>query len=128
MEILDRSDVIVNIEPTHPRTGLSAYLAHTLVTSGGYRYLRISVEAQETSLRLVTVLGHELQHAVEVAQAPDVRDAESLVRMFKASRLNFGCASSRGECYETKAAQEIETAVLNELKGSRVTSSRGRVN
>ena len=128
VDVLDQSDVIVYVDPKQTRTGLSAYLAHNLIASGGYRYVHIALEAQGATVRLIALLAHELQHAVEVAQAPDVRDAESLVRMFERSTLKFGCASGAGECYETKAAKDIEAAVLSELKASRLARPKGMAN
>jgi hypothetical protein len=66
--------------------------------------------------RLVAILAHELQHAVEVVHAPEVRDPESLERMFSRLAIPHGCPS---RCYETKASIEVEDAVRDELKAAR---------
>jgi hypothetical protein len=63
---------------------------------------------------LVAPLAHELQHALEVAQAPEARDAESVEKLFDRSAMPFGCSSTT--CYETPASKDVEDAVRNELK------------
>lgn len=113
VDILNESDVIVYVERKRERQALGGYLAHNIVTRGEYRYLRIGVETQGAERRLVSLLGHELQHAVEVAQSPDVRDAESLERMFSRLALKFGCGGTT--CSETQAAKDIEHIVSEEF-------------
>jgi hypothetical protein len=116
LKTLDESDVIVYVKPKLTRPGLNAYLAHNIVASGGYRYLRIAVELRGAWRHLVASLGHELQHAVEVARAPTVRDDAGLVQMFERSNLKFGCQAGAGECYETKAAKDVEATILEEVQ------------
>jgi hypothetical protein len=114
---LNESDVIVYVEPKRTRQALGGYLAHNIVAQGEYRYLHIVVEISGSQRRLVSLLAHELQHAVEVAQTPDARDAESLERMFSRLAIKFGCGGTT--CYETQAAKDVEYTVLEELKGAR---------
>jgi hypothetical protein len=110
--ILNGSDVIVYVEPKQMRPALGGYLAHDIVAAGGIRYLHILVETQGSRRRLVSLLAHELQHAVEVAQAPEVRDPMSLERLF--SRLAVpGCGNT--SCYETQAAKDVEYTVNEEF-------------
>jgi hypothetical protein len=111
---LDASDVIVYIEPKRSRQALGGYLAHNIVAQGHYRYLHIAVETAGSRHRLVSLLAHELEHAVEVAQTPDARDAESLARMFSRLAVAFGCGGTT--CYETQAAKDVEYTVGEELK------------
>jgi hypothetical protein len=114
---LNESDVIVYVDPKLTRQALGGYLAHNIVAQGDYRYLHIAVETQGAERRLVSLLAHELQHAIEVAQTPDARDAESLERMFVQLAVKFGCGGTT--CYETQAAKDIERIVLKELKSPR---------
>ena len=78
---LDASDVIVYIEPKTTRQALGGYLAHNITVAGAYRYLHVAIETTGAKDRLIPLLAHELQHAVEVAQAPEAVDAESLGRL-----------------------------------------------
>jgi hypothetical protein len=114
---LNASDTIVYIDPKRTRQALGGYLAHNIVAQGEYRYLHVVVEISGSQRRLVSLLAHELQHAVEVAQTPDARDAESLERMFSRLAIKFGCGGTT--CYETQAAKDVEYTVLEELKGAR---------
>jgi hypothetical protein len=118
---LDESDVIVYVEPKLTRQALGGYLAHNIVAQGQYRYLRIAVEMAGPERRLVSLLAHELQHAVEVAHAPDARDAESLERVFSRLAIKFGCGGTT--CFETQAAKDVEYIVNEEL----AASSRSRL-
>ena len=110
---LNESDVIVYIEPKLTHQALGGYLAHNVVAQGNYRYLHIAVQTQGSERRLVSLLAHELQHAVEVAQAPEARDAESLERTFSRLAVMFGCGGTT--CYETQAAKNVEHIVNEEF-------------
>ena len=110
---LDASDVIVYIEPKQHRPSLSGYLSHHIVTVAGIRYLRIYVEMGGAKKRLISLIGHELQHAVEVAQAADARTSADLQRVFDRLRVPLGCHSA--DCYETRAARDVERAIRREL-------------
>jgi hypothetical protein len=115
LETLDASDVIVYVGPRLSRGDLYAYLVHNVVDSGGHRYLRVFVDTSGAWRRLVSSLGHELQHAVEVAQAPEARDTEGLARMFEGASKGARCASDARNCYETKLAIAVGNAVFDEL-------------
>jgi hypothetical protein len=113
---LDESDVIVYIEPKTTRQNLGAYLAHQIISRGGHRYLQIAVPILGSETRLVTLLAHELQHAVEVAQAPEAIDSTSLEQLFDRLAVRFGCDGST--CSETQGAKDVEHAVGEELKAA----------
>jgi hypothetical protein len=110
---LDASDVIVHVEPKQRRPSLSGYLSHNIVTVAGIRYLRIYVEMQNAERQLISLIGHELQHAVEVAQAGDARTSTDLQRVFDRLGVAWGCDA--GGCYETRAARDVERAIRREL-------------
>jgi len=113
IETLNESDVIVYIRLNRNRQALGGYLAHTIVAQGHYRYLSISVETAGSRRRLVSLLAHELQHAVEVAHAPGARDSESLERLFSGLAVKFGCGGT--SCFETQAAKDVERTVNEEF-------------
>jgi hypothetical protein len=60
---------------------------------------------------LIALIGHELRHALEVAQVPDVRDESALVRLYE----RIGQRSVKGHEYDTNAAQDAGRAVRKEL-------------
>jgi len=113
VETLDASDVIVYIGPKFRREALAGYLAHRLTVAGSLRYIKIALDLNGPRDRVVALMAHELQHAVEVAGAPEVRDSQSMVRFFERSDLDGVCGSN---CYETKAAIEVQEAVFTELR------------
>jgi hypothetical protein len=121
---LNHSDVIVYIEPKLTREDLGGFLVHNVAFQGGQRYLRILVDPRGAPGRVVPILAHELQHAVEVAGAPDARDAESLERVFSRLAVKYNCRVAM--CYETQAAKDVERLVRDELSRSgKVTKSDG---
>src|SRR6476660_2942860 len=71
---LDASDVVVYVAARRSRPALGGYLAHHVTVAGEYRYLRVAIDVQGTDNRLIPLLAHELQHALEVAQSPAARD------------------------------------------------------
>ncbi len=113
---LNRSDVIVYVEPKLTRARLARFLKHDLVAQGGYRYLRIEIESGGPEERVLPILAHELQHAVEVAQVPSVRDAQQLTQLFDRLAVTFGC---EGRYSETRAAIHVQDVVSGELKARR---------
>ena len=117
VETLNGSDVIVYVDPKQTRQALGGYLAHNIVSRGGYRYLHIAVDTHGSDRRLVPLLAHELQHAVEVSQHPDALDENSLERLFSRLAITFGCGVTA--CSETQAAKDVEEAVGEELKAVR---------
>lgn len=114
VETLDQSNVIVYVEPKLTRQALGGYLAHNIVSAGGYRYLHVAINVQGADGRLVPLLAHELQHVVEVSQDPEARDTDGLVRLFSRLALAFGCDGST--CSETQAAKDIEATVSTEMR------------
>jgi hypothetical protein len=117
LETLDASDVVVYLLPKQSRKALGGYVSHSMTAGGGYRYIRAAVETQGAEDRLIALCAHELQHAVEIAGASDVRDNETLRRFFQRANVTFACAGE-GECYETQAAEEMERTVLSELRAA----------
>ena len=93
--------------------------------STDYRFLSISLlsedqfatRGQGASVNaLISRLGHELQHVLEVVAAPDVQSQQSLQTLYE--RIGFavhvGVGTSRR--YETFNAQEAEQRVWRELR------------
>jgi hypothetical protein len=110
--ILDASDVIVYLErrpalPLTVRAGLS-YAA----TAGRFRYLRIALNPGNTRAEMLAMIGHELQHAVEIAGAPEVQSKATLERFY----ARIGMAGRSGETWDTRAAQAMGRLVAREIE------------
>ena len=117
VDALNRSDVIVYVEAKTARQALGGYLTHNVTVAGLYRYLHIAIDTHGASGRLVPLLAHELQHAIEVAQDQNARDERTLQQLFERLAINFGCGGTT--CLETQAAKDVEGLVLTELKTAR---------
>jgi hypothetical protein len=106
---LEQSDLIVQIESLHPSARFRGCLRFMTAVEGG-RFVRVSVKVQGWRQRPLPALAHELQHAVEVAQAPEIRDRTSLERAFR--RVGW---ERRHLAFETEAALAVEERVRFEI-------------
>jgi hypothetical protein len=78
------------------------------------RYLRIDVRATLGQHDLLATIAHELQHAVEIAGATDVRDVDSMIGFYR--RIGLSRRAVTG--FETDAARSTEFRVKSELLGA----------
>lgn len=88
-----------------------------ITSSSGMRFLQVSLRPGSTDDEVMATLAHELQHALEVGQAPEVTDDESFRRLFQVigERTCFGLDR---ECYDTAAAMDVGHDVLAEVRRS----------
>ena len=110
---LNKSDVIVYIESGRPMP--TSIVGRLLLAAGpeGTRYLRIQVSGHPGSNDMVALVGHELRHALEVAESPDVRDEAGLIALYE----RIGHPSTGIHQSDTLAAQDTGRRVKAELKG-----------
>lgn len=108
VERLEASNVIVHIESTRQLPLGIGGTTRFVTSRGGYRYLRVAIGV-DLPLRLRSaILGHELQHACEVADS-SADDARGMRELFE----NEGHRA--GEYFETSAAIQTENSVRMEL-------------
>ena len=109
---LEASDVFVYIEPVPALEGpMTAYL--TIVPSqSSCRYVRIEIAEGPAPDELIVLLGHELRHAAEVADARGVVDDVSLEQLYKRIGIRWGRHK-----YETEGAIDAARRVRKELTG-----------
>jgi hypothetical protein len=109
---LNRTDVIVYIESvmTLPKDTLGRL---TMVPRGGteFRYLRVQIRADLSRRDAIALIGHELRHALEIADAAEVRDTTSLVKLYE----RIGHSSIGEHAYDTEAARDTGRVVRREL-------------
>jgi hypothetical protein len=106
---LDDTHVVVYVRLSRCRSGVASCLLFAS-PPGGPRRLLIKVDRFHRSEHELTVLlGHELQHACEVASDPDITDPRSFQRAFE----RRGWKGPAG--FETARAQEIARRVAAEL-------------
>jgi hypothetical protein len=107
---LQRSDVIVYIEDVPRLPGALEGRMMMLPRAHGHRYVRIQIAMRGAPEDAIAVLGHELQHAVEVAEAVEVSDTDALARLYQRIGTRSG-----PHIYDTIAAQETGRNVRREL-------------
>src|SRR6185436_1684498 len=82
-ERLSKSDVIVYVRPdVLSRNANQGHLSF-LSSSGGYRYLVVHLPVGQSKQQQIAMLGHELQHAAVIADAPSVVDSDTLRKEFE---------------------------------------------
>ena len=79
------------------------------------RYVRVQVDCLRPGPELAAIIGHELQHVAEIADAPDVIDQRSFVRLL--NTIGFSRGGGRDDAYETEAALLTEARVVQEMTG-----------
>ena len=111
---LDGSDVIVYVEPECPMSS-RLFGRLTLLGAGGERrYVSVRISCMLTVPQQIAALGHELRHAVEIADAPSVVDDASLAAEYR--RVGFASrVVPSGNGFESRAAVEAAHQVWAEL-------------
>ncbi len=115
---IEDSDVIVYVqmEPTLRKTQLGGMLTWVTATAR-FRYVRVSINPELGFDRAIAVLGHELQHAVEVANAPAIISASSLEAHYRKHGIAMGQLHTSE--WDTEAARVMGDDVRRELAGAR---------
>jgi hypothetical protein len=86
-----------------------------LATVPGRRYLRIAIDRRIGGCRRLAILGHELQHAVEIADAPAATDQDSVAALYTA--IGFRSCSGRDRCFDSRLAIETGQRIWREALG-----------
>jgi hypothetical protein len=120
---LAASDLIVHVlrQPVlHRPSGVTQFIVATPHT----RYVRITLYANDASDPVVALLGHELQHAVEAAEATAVTDQPSYRALYR-DIGHASCGPPRW-CFDTAEAVAAGARVHAELRAHNVESDRHR--
>jgi hypothetical protein len=112
---LRRSDVIVYLEcagGTRTADGRLTFIS----AAGGVRYVHIRVARLASANVQIALIGHELRHAVEIADAPAIVDGDTLAREYE--RIGFANPHQEtGVSYDSDAAVSAGYQVLRDLTG-----------
>lgn len=110
---LERSDVIVYVDLRPDMRDSIGGSLRFLAKSATHRFLRVQLNRADAPLWRVALLGHELQHAVEVAEAGDVGTSEDLRALYHRIGVRTG-----PDAYDSTAARDAGYTVRNELVAS----------
>jgi hypothetical protein len=109
---LQASDVVVYLRCDGP-IGPDGRL--TFVSSaGGYRYVVVRM-ARFRRAQQIAIMAHELRHAVEIADTPEIVDGPSLVREYRRMGYENTASALPGVAFDTQAAVDAGRQVLKEL-------------
>lgn len=111
--VLEQSDVIVHIESSRSMPAGISGMTRFVTSRGGHRYVRITINIDLPPKARSIILGHELQHACELA-ASQAADAASVRALFEHT------GDRTGIFFETRAALETERHVRKEIYGRRL--------
>jgi hypothetical protein len=105
---LESSNVIVHIVSSRDLPAGIGGTTRFVTSRGGFRYVRITIAVDLSKSRRTAILGHELQHAREIA-ASAADDAGSVKELFEKE------GHRAGDYFETRAAIDTERLVRDEL-------------
>ena len=113
---LERSDLIVYVTDSMPGVGSSTVSYLTFVSHDeNARYVLIRLDFMKLSPpERIAWLGHELQHALEIAESPDVVDASGLATLYK----KIGWETSDGR-FESARARDMGVRSRSQLEPPR---------
>jgi hypothetical protein len=116
VDAIDRSNGIVYVEFGFCAFGhLDGCLLPFMTFTHGDRYVRIIVTPEQSRVshdQLLALIGHELSHAVEVLEHPEVVDLTTMEAMYRKIGSPIG-GGQRG--YETSTARAAGATILSEL-------------
>jgi len=94
--------------------------ATKLTAAGGvFRYLRITINFRGHAVDRAMMLGHELQHALEISAAPEVRDEDSLRKLYR----RIGTDRTARVKFETVEAQRVAAVIRGSSAGPKRPSA-----
>jgi hypothetical protein len=119
---LQASDVVAYLEYGYAMPHDEAGSVSFLSAAGGRRYLRIRIRRDLLRKQQLAILGHELRHALEIAEAPQVVDASSLASLYR--RIGVEVTLHPHRCFDTDAAVETGRQVMRDMMESHANTSR----
>jgi hypothetical protein len=113
---IERSDLIVHLYEEWWTRGSAIGRTQFITRAGGQRYVRVWLLGTLQDDAAIAVLGHELYHATEIAQAPWVMNQLSLAGLYDEIGRESRAAGPASRGFETEMAQEVEHRVRKELR------------
>jgi hypothetical protein len=105
------SDVIVYVEVRHDMPSNVGGSLRFMAQSATDRFLRVTINGYHSRLMQVALLGHELQHAVEVANATDVNSHNAMAALYRRIGVQVG-----RDAYDSEAARDAGYAIREEFR------------
>jgi hypothetical protein len=125
-DLVDRltaSDVVVYLAFDRSMSPHVAGHLSLITATPGRRYVRISIDRRNVGCQRIAILGHELQHAVEIAESPAVVDETTLVGLYR--RIGFRSAGAHVDCFDSVGAILAGQTVRKEVLARYTEFTRG---
>jgi hypothetical protein len=106
---IEHSDVVVYLESGAVMPPLTKAYTRWVGASATLRFVRVAVKIPASSETIIALLGHEFEHALEVAAAADVRTEAAFAALYR----RIGDQSPGG--WDTAAARLAALIVRREL-------------
>ena len=114
VEHLEGSDLIVYVQTrfftSHSAKGRLIFVS----AAAGRRYVVVEIACGESWNTQLSTLGHELRHAVEIADAGWVRSSADMATFYSTAGMQVDFQAGH-EAFETLAAQDAGRRVAREL-------------
>jgi len=110
---LEATDVVVYVECARLPARVDGQLTFQSAAAGT-RYVLVRIAWDLPLARKIAILGHELQHALEIARSPDVVSAETMAAAYQ----RFGITRNRGGGrvdFDSAAAIDAGMTIWREL-------------
>jgi hypothetical protein len=121
VERLEAGNVIVYISLSQTLKSNIAGKLTWMTKAGGFRYLRATLNTEQTADQMIATLAHELQHALEVSADDGVTDQRSLLALYR--RIGHPSYSGVAAAWDTEAAQDTGNQVRRELVSGAIEQS-----
>jgi hypothetical protein len=111
---IERSDLIVYVNCTPFKNSVLAGRLIFMTTALGHRLVMIEIRSPEQWHTQMATVAHELQHAVEIANAPSIRSRAALARHYRRTGITV---ATNPYVFDTEAARQAGLRVQRELGG-----------
>ena len=111
---VEASDLIVYVNARHFSSRRLAGGLQFAGATASNRFLRIVIGLTVDRIARIALLGHELQHAVEVAAAPDIRSRTGFDHYYRA----HGVPGATQHAFDTEAARLAQARIRAEVAES----------
>jgi hypothetical protein len=118
---LEESDVIAYVDVRSDMTPDRLGATRFLTRSASHRFVRIMINRDTDWWTQIAMLGHELQHANEIAQAREIGSAEDLRAFYQRVGIRVS-----GRTFDSEAAQRSGKVVRSEIGGASTPLVAGR--
>ena len=113
LDQLETTDVVVYVECARLPARVDGQLTFVAAVAGR-RYVLVRIAWDLLPARKIAILGHELQHALEIARSPDIVSAETMAAAYQRFGFTRNRASTRVD-FDSVAAIDAGMTIWREL-------------